>query len=114
MSKAVLAGHDDGDPIYVGRARMESDVYPCKIVPNKKLAFMTYNGRVRTITKFEVISFMYSIINFEIISLKLYYFRSIVKTHLQLHGPRVRMVVFQIMQSLLVELTMKMCMLDEK
>lgn len=42
---AVLGGRDtDGAQIYVGRAEHQGDLLPCKVMPSKKIAFISHNG----------------------------------------------------------------------
>ncbi|XP_037048929.1 uncharacterized protein LOC119083339 isoform X1 [Bradysia coprophila] len=42
---AVLAGYDsDGSRIFVGRTYFQGDQIPCKIIPAKAAAYISYNG----------------------------------------------------------------------
>ncbi|KAG4078893.1 hypothetical protein HA402_007443 [Bradysia odoriphaga] len=42
---AVLAGYDsDGSRIFVGRTYFQGDQIPCKIIPAKAVAYISYNG----------------------------------------------------------------------
>jgi hypothetical protein len=42
---AVLGGRDvDGSQIYVGRASHDGETIPCKVIPTKQVAYISYNG----------------------------------------------------------------------
>ncbi|KAF7282144.1 hypothetical protein GWI33_003111 [Rhynchophorus ferrugineus] len=45
-TSAVLGGHDsDGNTIYVGRAFVQGDWIPAKIIPGRKCAYAAYAGK---------------------------------------------------------------------
>lgn len=53
---AVYAGNDsDGTPIYVGRAFFEGQQLPCKVMPSKNAAYVSYAGREHFVSNYEVI-----------------------------------------------------------
>ncbi|XP_077285911.1 uncharacterized protein LOC143911062 isoform X2 [Arctopsyche grandis] len=54
QQKAVLVGYEGNDAIFVGRARQESEILPCKIVPSKKCAYVTHNMRNKPVANFEM------------------------------------------------------------
>ncbi|XP_055387528.1 uncharacterized protein LOC129616083 [Condylostylus longicornis] len=55
-SDAVLAGSDsDGDPIYVGRARHADDLLPAKVIPNKRKAYVSYDGEELEKYEYEIL-----------------------------------------------------------
>lgn len=54
--QAIRAGRDaDGCNIYVGRAFHENDLLPAKIIPDKQLAFVSFDGCEIPKTEFEVL-----------------------------------------------------------
>ncbi|KAF5273565.1 hypothetical protein FQR65_LT04563 [Abscondita terminalis] len=51
---AIHAGHDvDGSSIYAGKAHFHGDSLPCKIIPQRREAYVAYNGREHRVTDFE-------------------------------------------------------------
>lgn len=55
-SHAIRAGRDsDGCNIYVGRAFHENDLLPAKVIPDKQLAFVSFDGCEIPKTEFEVL-----------------------------------------------------------
>ena len=53
---AILAGNDvDGSPIFVGRAHHESDHLVAKVIPDKQIAYVSYDGREIPKHNFEVL-----------------------------------------------------------
>ncbi|KXJ68452.1 hypothetical protein RP20_CCG003439 [Aedes albopictus] len=53
---AVRAGADhDGSPIYVGRASHYGDMLPAKVIPLRRVAYVTYNGLELSKPHFEVL-----------------------------------------------------------
>ncbi|XP_043492095.1 natterin-3-like [Polistes fuscatus] len=53
---AVVGGRDiDGSTIYVGKAYHEGDVLPAKIIPDKNVAYVCYNGEEHPKSDFEVL-----------------------------------------------------------
>ncbi|CRK89235.1 CLUMA_CG002994, isoform A [Clunio marinus] len=53
---AVLGGRDtDGAEIFVGRASHAGDVMPCKVIPSKRVAYVSYNGSEVSMHNFEVL-----------------------------------------------------------
>ncbi|XP_029035591.1 natterin-3-like [Osmia bicornis bicornis] len=53
---AVSAGHDsDGTTIYVGRAYHEGDMLPAKVIPEKNIAYVCYEGKEYGKHDFEVL-----------------------------------------------------------
>lgn len=54
--QAIRAGRDaDGCNIYVGRAFHENDLLPAKVIPDKQLAFVSFDGCEFPKTEFEVL-----------------------------------------------------------
>lgn len=52
---AVYAGTDsDGSQIFVGKSFFQGDQIPCKIIPFKKAAYVSYNGSEHFVENFEV------------------------------------------------------------
>lgn len=53
---AIRAGRDaDGCTIYVGRAFHENDLLPAKVIPDKEMAFVSFDGEEIPKTEFEVL-----------------------------------------------------------
>lgn len=53
---AVRAGRDaDGSTIYAGRAFHEGDMIPAKVCPEKRVAFISYNGEEIPKTEYEIL-----------------------------------------------------------
>lgn len=53
---AIRAGRDiDGCTIYVGRAFHENDLLPAKIIPDKQMACVSFDGEEIVKTEFEVL-----------------------------------------------------------
>ncbi|KAL1505518.1 hypothetical protein ABEB36_005066 [Hypothenemus hampei] len=53
---ALLGGHDiDGANIYVGRAFHEGDWLPAKVIPDKQVAYVAYNGSEHAKDHFQVL-----------------------------------------------------------
>lgn len=53
---AIRAGRDaDGSTIYVGRAFHANDMLPAKVIPDKQIAFVSYDGEEIPKTEFEVL-----------------------------------------------------------
>lgn len=53
---AVVAGHEsDGSQIFIGRAYHMGDLLPAKIVPSKKIAFVSYGGQEVPVRDVEVL-----------------------------------------------------------
>lgn len=53
---AVYAGNDsDGSPIYIGRAFFEGNQLPCKVLPSKNAAYVSYAGKEHFVSNYEVI-----------------------------------------------------------
>jgi len=53
---AVRAGRDsDGTPIFVGRAFHEGDMVPAKVHPDKRVAYICYNGEEVPKTEYEIL-----------------------------------------------------------
>lgn len=54
---AVRAGQDsDGTVIYVGRAQHEGDLIPCKVLPTKRAAYVSYSGKEVSVGSYEVLT----------------------------------------------------------
>ncbi|KAJ6643770.1 hypothetical protein Bhyg_08735 [Pseudolycoriella hygida] len=54
---AVYAGNDsDGSPIYVGRAYFEGQQLPCKVMPSKNAAYVSYAGKEHFVSNYEGLS----------------------------------------------------------
>ncbi|XP_033336870.1 natterin-4 [Megalopta genalis] len=54
--KAVVGGRDcDGTTIYVGRAYHEGDMLPAKVIPEKNVAYVCYNGEEHAKYDYEVL-----------------------------------------------------------
>lgn len=52
---AVEGGRDiDGSTIYVGRAFHEGDMIPAKVIPDRNIAYIAYNGEEHPKTSYEV------------------------------------------------------------
>ncbi|KAK4879055.1 hypothetical protein RN001_007201 [Aquatica leii] len=52
--KAMQAGTDsDGSTMYVGRSHFQGDQLPCKIVPQRREAYVAHNGREHKVTTFD-------------------------------------------------------------
>lgn len=52
---AVIGGRDeDGDIIFVGRANHGNDKLPAKVLQNKNVAYICYNGQEHPKSQFEV------------------------------------------------------------
>lgn len=52
---ALYAGSDtDGSPIFVGRSFFHGDLIPCKIIPSKNAAYVSYDGGEHFVETFEV------------------------------------------------------------
>ncbi|KAB0798227.1 hypothetical protein PPYR_09220 [Photinus pyralis] len=52
--RAVQAGQDaDGSLIYAGRAFFHGDTLPCKIVPQRREAYVSHNGREHNVSNYE-------------------------------------------------------------
>lgn len=55
---AIRAGRDaDGCNIFVGRAFHEQDLLPAKVIPDKHLAFVSFNGEEFEKSEYEVLRF---------------------------------------------------------
>lgn len=53
---AILAGNDkDNAPIYVGRAYHKKDLLPAKILPTKKVAYVSWGGEVHPKYEYDVL-----------------------------------------------------------
>lgn len=53
---AVVSGRDlDGSVIYVGKAKFESDKLPAKIIPERRYASVSHNGREHSVKTYKVI-----------------------------------------------------------
>ncbi|XP_076174172.1 natterin-3 [Ptiloglossa arizonensis] len=53
---AVVGGRDiDGCTIYVGRCFHEGDMLPAKVIPDKSVAYVCYNGEEHPKSDFEVL-----------------------------------------------------------
>lgn len=53
---AVRAGRDaDGNILYIGRAFHEGDLLPAKVIPDKQIAYVTFDGEEFPKTEFEVL-----------------------------------------------------------
>lgn len=53
---AIRAGRDaDGCNIFVGRAYHENDLLPAKVIPDKQMAFVSFDGAEIPKTEFEVL-----------------------------------------------------------
>ncbi|PBC29177.1 natterin-3-like [Apis cerana] len=53
---AILGGRDvDGSSIYVGRAFHEGDMLPAKVIPDKHVAYVCYNGEEHSKHDFEIL-----------------------------------------------------------
>lgn len=53
---AIRAGRDsDGCTIYVGRAFHENDLLPAKVIPDKEMAFVSFDGEEIPKHEFEVL-----------------------------------------------------------
>ncbi|XP_023036986.1 uncharacterized protein LOC111519609 [Drosophila willistoni] len=53
---AVRGGFDnDGTPIYVGRCSYKGNQLPVKVIPSKRAASISLNGKVHKITKYELL-----------------------------------------------------------
>lgn len=56
MILAIRAGRDaDGSNIFVGRAFHEQDLLPAKVIPDKHLAFVSFNGEEFEKNEYEVL-----------------------------------------------------------
>lgn len=54
-SDALYAGSDsDGTQIFVGRSFFQGDQLPCKIIPNKNAAYVSYDGGEHFVETYEV------------------------------------------------------------
>lgn len=54
---AVSAGHDlDGSKIFVGVSHYNGDEIPCKIVPRRKEAYVSYDGQEIRVHDFKVLT----------------------------------------------------------
>ncbi|XP_055859194.1 uncharacterized protein LOC129921410 [Episyrphus balteatus] len=54
---AVVGGHDtDGSTIYVGRAHHDGEHLPCKVVPGKQSAYVSWGGKDIFKSNFEVLT----------------------------------------------------------
>jgi hypothetical protein len=53
---AIVGGRDtDGAQIFVGRAAHEGDLIPCKVIPSKQVAYVSYNGSEISKHNFEIL-----------------------------------------------------------
>ncbi|KAG4068562.1 hypothetical protein HA402_004903 [Bradysia odoriphaga] len=53
---ALYAGSDtDGSQIFVGRSFFQGDQLPCKIIPNKNAAYVSYDGGEHFVDSYEVL-----------------------------------------------------------
>ena len=53
---AVIAGNDiDGSPIYIGRAQLDGQWVPAKIIPDKNVATITYDGKEHNVYTYQVL-----------------------------------------------------------
>ncbi|KAF2884505.1 hypothetical protein ILUMI_21679 [Ignelater luminosus] len=53
---AVQGGRDsDGSIIYVGKTRYMGDELPCKVIPQKRAAYVSHNCREHQVSSFEVL-----------------------------------------------------------
>jgi len=54
---AVYAGNDsDGTPIYIGRSFFEGNQLPCKVMPSKNAAYVSYAGKEIFVSNYEGLS----------------------------------------------------------
>jgi len=54
---AVCAGNDsDGTPIYIGRSFFEGNQLPCKVMPSKNAAYVSYAGKEIFVSNYEALS----------------------------------------------------------
>lgn len=61
----VMGGSDcDGSPIYVGRAYHNGDLIPAKVIPNKRVAYISWGGKEIQIHNCEVRNFFFNIQRF--------------------------------------------------
>lgn len=52
---AIRGGHDsDGAEILVGKAFHAGDTIPCKVIPARNVAFVSYNGQEIAVHNYEV------------------------------------------------------------
>lgn len=52
---ALYAGSDaDGSQIFVGRSFFQGDQLPCKIIPNKNAAYVSWDGGEHFVDSYEV------------------------------------------------------------
>lgn len=55
LPNAVHAGNDsDGSQLFVGRASHMGDIIPAKVIPSKRVAYISYNGQEIAKYDFEV------------------------------------------------------------
>ncbi|XP_063903666.1 natterin-3-like [Zophobas morio] len=53
---AVKCGTDlDGSEIYVGLSHYNGDELPCKIVPRRRVAYISHNGKEITVSEFKIL-----------------------------------------------------------
>lgn len=53
-NKAVVAGKDDGNDVWVGRAKHDGQWTPAKVIHNKKVAYVPYGGKEHVKNEYEV------------------------------------------------------------
>lgn len=64
---AVFAGHDiDRAPIYVGRAFHDGDHVPAKVIPQKNVAYISYNGQEHAKYQYDVCILLYNLYKLKI------------------------------------------------
>ena len=57
---AVRGGDDGGEPIFVGRARHESDLLPGKLVPSHRVVYVPYgNSKQSQIQAYSGLKFIF-------------------------------------------------------
>ncbi|XP_055845961.1 uncharacterized protein LOC129911950 [Episyrphus balteatus] len=55
-NEAVAAGVDsDGDTIYIGRASLNNDLLPAKVIPNKGKAYVSHSGQEHEVSNYDVL-----------------------------------------------------------
>jgi len=53
---AVPGGRDaDGSIIYIGRAYFQGDQLPCKVIPQRRVAYVSYNSREHAVHNYEIL-----------------------------------------------------------
>ena len=51
---AVPAGFDNGEQLYVGRARHAGDIIPGKVVPSHQVCYLPWGGLEQSKTEYQV------------------------------------------------------------